>query len=115
MPQKSTLRCCCGQDCAKCTIYRATVNNDDTLRRRAQQFYRDTFGREFPLEAFSCLGVFSDTVFVLCRECPWVDCCRQHGVALCEDCEKYPCPALRDYRARYIEPYQGTDVISNER
>ena len=68
------MRCCCGMDCAKCIIYRATVCHDDALRVRAQTYYHDTFGCDIPLSDFQCLGVFSDTVFPPCRECPWVKC-----------------------------------------
>ena len=99
------MRCCCGMDCAKCIIYRATVCHDDALRVRAQTYYHDTFGCDIPLSDFQCLGVFSDTVFPPCRDCPWVKCCREHGVASCEACASYPCPEIRVYREKYVETY----------
>lgn len=90
-------------------IYLATVRDDDTLRARAQLLYRDTFGRDIPLAEFHCLGVFSECVFFLCRECPWVKCCRQHGVAACEECERFPCPEIRDYREKHVNRYNVTE------
>ena len=104
--KKNTMRCCCGMDCAQCLIYRATVRDDDGLRAEAQNYYRQNLGLELPLEAFSCLGVFSQTVFSLCRECPWVKCCEKHGIASCEVCENYPCPEIQEYLAGYVEPYR---------
>ena len=94
--------CCCGHDCARCVTYQATVRDDDALRARAQTFYRETFGRELPLEAFRCLGGRSEQVFVLCRECPWIQCCRKRGIAACEECGDYPCPELAAYREKYV-------------
>lgn len=102
---KTEIRCCCGMNCAHCLIYRATAREDDTLRVKAQTYYRNELGCDLPLEDFSCRGVFSDKVFRLCRECPCVRCCEQHGVAACEACERYPCPEIREYLARYVEPY----------
>ena len=97
-----TLRCCCGQDCTQCIIYRATVREDEDLRARAKALYRDILGRDLPLEKFYCLGVFSDTVFPLCGECPWVACCKERGVAACEECPNFPCPEIREYREKYV-------------
>ena len=34
---------CCGHDCGRCVTYLATVQDDDGLRRQAQQFYREAF------------------------------------------------------------------------
>lgn len=90
-------------------IYRATVRDDEDLRIRAQEYYRETFGQEIPLEQFTCLGVHSDVVFPLCRECPWVQCCRRHGIVSCEACKDYPCAALREYRTKYVESYPITE------
>ena len=92
-------------DCTACIIYRATVRNDENLRARAQAYYRDTLGKELPLAEFYCLGVFSDTVFSLCRGCPWVQCCRDRGIVSCEDCTEFPCPEIAEYRKRYVDPY----------
>ena len=102
LDKNPTLRCCCGQDCAQCIIYRATVQNDEPLRARAKAVYRDVLGRDLPTEEFYCLGVFSPIVFSLCRECPWVACCKKHGVRYCDDCSEFPCSAIQEYRAKYV-------------
>lgn len=94
--------CFCGHDCSRCVTYQATVRDDDALRMRSQSFYRETFGQDLPIEAFHCLGGRSEQVFSLCRECPWIKCCRERGIGSCEECAEYPCPALGAYQEKYV-------------
>lgn len=94
--------CCCGHDCSRCVTYLATVREDEALRKQSQAFYRETFGIELPPDEIRCLGIDSDCVLSLCRECPWVKCCREKGIGACEECAEYPCEALAAYRERYV-------------
>lgn len=94
--------CCCGHDCSRCVTYLATVRQDESLRRRAQRFYEENFGRHIPAEEIRCLGIRSDCVLSLCRECPWWKCCEQRGITRCEECEEYPCAPLAAYREKYV-------------
>lgn len=94
--------CFCGHDCSRCITYLATLHDDDTLRLRAQAFYRETFSRDVPLEQIHCRGGRSDDVFFLCRECPFAQCCRERGLTSCAACADEPCDSLRAYQAQYV-------------
>lgn len=94
--------CYCGHDCSRCLTYLATINNDDNLRKQSQKFYKDEFGINISLEDIHCLGGRSENVFYLCKECPWVKCCRDRGIEACSDCADYPCKALKEYQEKYV-------------
>lgn len=85
------LPCYCGHDCSKCVTYIATQTNSDDLRRQAQNFYKETFGLDIPLEKFYCDGGRSKNVFELCKECPFKKCCIERGIDACRQCSEYPC------------------------
>ena len=95
-------KCYCGHDCARCITYIATQRNDDNLRRQSQSFYKERFGLDIPLEKFNCEGGRSPNVFELCKECPFVKCCKQHNVDSCSKCPEYPCKEISAYKAKYV-------------
>lgn len=99
---KKKCKCCCGHDCARCITYIATQRKDDSLRRLSQRFYKEQFGLDIPLEKFNCNGGRSDNIFELCKECPFVKCCKQHNVDSCSKCPEYPCKEISDYKAKYV-------------
>lgn len=96
------LPCYCGYDCSKCITYIATQTNDDDLRRQSQNFYKESFGLDIPLEKFYCDGGRSKNVFELCKECPFKKCCIERGIDSCSKCSEYPCPEVSDYQQRYV-------------
>lgn len=96
------LPCYCGHDCSKCITYIATQTNDDDLRRQSQNFYKESFGLDIPLEKFYCDGGRSKNVFELCKECPFKKCCIERGIDSCSKCSEYPCPEVSDYQQRYV-------------
>ena len=95
-------KCYCGHDCARCITYIATQRKDDSLRRLSQRFYKEQFGLDIPLEKFNCNGGRSDNIIELCKECPFVKCCKQHNVDSCSKCPEYPCKEISDYKAKYV-------------
>jgi hypothetical protein len=94
--------CYCGHDCEKCVTYLATKNNDDGLRTKSKKFYNETFGLDIPLSQFNCEGGRSENVFALCRDCPFMKCCKEHGVNACNDCPHYPCNDIAEYQAKHV-------------
>lgn len=102
LTKKNDIPCFCDHDCARCVTYLATVNNDNELRKQSQQFYKETFGFEIPLEDIHCLGGRSDDIFKLCLDCPWMKCCRERSLDACSECGEYPCKPLAEYPAKYI-------------
>lgn len=97
-----SMECYCGHDCARCNTYIATQRNDDILRKKSQGFYKETFGLDIPLEEFNCEGGRSDNRFGLCRDCPFVKCCKKHYVSSCGECPEYPCKEISDYQIKYV-------------
>ena len=94
--------CFCGHDCARCVTYLATVRDDPDMRLRAQNFYRETFSLDIPVQAVCCLGGRSERVMELCRDCPWMRCCRERGLDACGECPDFPCVPLAEYREKYV-------------
>ena len=94
--------CFCGHDCSRCLTYLATVNNDDNLRRKSQQFYKDEFNLDIPLQKIHCLSGRSDDVFYLCKNCPWMKCAKEKGLSGCSECTEYPCKPLAEYQRKYV-------------
>ncbi len=97
-----SLPCYCGHDCSRCITYIATQKNDDDLRRQSQSFYRERFSLDIPLEKFNCEGGRSENVFELCKNCPFVKCCKERNVNSCSKCPEYPCKEISDYQAKYV-------------
>ena len=100
--ETNQLICFCGHDCSRCVTYLATVRNDDELRKQSQEFYKTEFGRDIPFSEIHCMGGRSDDAFTLCRECPWMKCCRERGLDRCADCGEYPCKPLAEYSWKYV-------------
>lgn len=72
------------------------------LRRQSQSFYKERFGLDIPLEKFNCEGGRSQNVFELCKECPFVKCCKERSVDSCSKCPGYPCKEISDYQVKYV-------------
>lgn len=96
------LLCYCGHDCARCLTYLATINNDEELRKQSQSFYKTEFGMDIPLADIHCLGGHSEDIFYLCKECPFIKCCKEHSIEMCCDCPKYPCKDIKEYQEKYV-------------
>lgn len=97
-----SMPCYCGHDCSRCVTYIATKMNDDGLRKQAQAFYKEALSLDLPLEKFNCEGGRNQRVFELCRDCPFVKCCKMHNVDSCKDCPQYPCEAISRYQEKYV-------------
>ena len=102
-------RCYCGHDCTRCVTYQATIRKDDALRRKAQVFYRNAFSIELSLSEILCLGGRSDQICTLCRDCPFIRCCREHAVEFCRDCLAYPCERISEYEQKYVNQCNQID------
>lgn len=44
----------------------------------------------------------SQNVFELCKECPFVKCCKERSVDFCSKCPEYPCKEILDYQVKYV-------------
>ena len=94
--------CYCSHDCSRCLTYHATINNDEDLRKQSQEFYKTEFGIDIPLKEIHCLGGRSEDIFYLCKECPFIKCCKEHGVEMCSACSNFPCEKIKGYQEKYV-------------
>jgi hypothetical protein len=86
----------CGISCSDCPAYRATMANDDELRR-------DVAGKwgsdAFPLtpDDIHCLGcpVMDGEVMEFVKKCKVRLCASSKGVVNCAHCEAYACDLLQ--------------------
>lgn len=110
----SEMRCFCGHDCSKCNTYLATVNDDDSLRLASRFFYSSEFGVELDLGCIRCSGGRSDDVFILCKDCPFVKCCRERKISSCKECSDYPCERISEYEKKYVNKCNQIRRSENE-
>jgi len=108
--------CYCGHDCGRCLTYLATVRDNTALRKQSQKFYRDEMDLSLPLSAFRCLGGHAkdEDVFAPCRDCPFRNCCRERELSSCEECDRFPCQMLEEYRKRYVNRCNQTDLGASD-
>lgn len=97
-----SMQCYCGHDCSRCVTYIATKTHDDRLRKQAQTFYKEKLGLDIPLEKLNCEGGRTQRVFELCKDCPFVKCCKTHNVDACKNCPEYPCEEIAQYQEKYV-------------
>ncbi|MBQ5998888.1 MAG: DUF3795 domain-containing protein [Treponema sp.] len=51
---------CCGLDCRKCDAYIATMNNDESLRKKTAELWSKLNGVEITPEMINCTGCRMD-------------------------------------------------------
>ncbi|MDD6980622.1 MAG: DUF3795 domain-containing protein [Clostridia bacterium] len=87
----------CGLDCEKCDARKATIQDDDTLRREVAKLWSELNGVEITAEMIHCTGCrvpgaktpYCDGL------CPIRACAREKGYATCGDCPACAdCPTL---------------------
>ena len=79
---------CCGLDCERCKARLATVNDDDSLRRKVAKEWSELNGVEITPEMINCVGCRIDGVKTpYCESlCPIRPCAMGRGVETCGDC-----------------------------
>lgn len=88
----SELEATCGLFCGACSVYIATKEDPERLKRISSKF-------EIPEEAALCLGCGSDKRFASCEGCGFSACAKGKGVAFCSECQDFPCRELKDFQA----------------
>ena len=86
----------CGLDCESCEARIATVNNDDSLRRKVAVLWSELNGVEITPEIIHCVGCRIDGVKTTYCEslCPIRQCAMERDMETCgacgamESCEK---------------------------
>lgn len=109
------IRAVCGVLCSPrtCEVFKATVTNDDELRRRCfarwQEIANEHWGVELRLEDLNCRGcILSDDAVFAPKYCPIADCAKKKGYSNCGRCPGWKacgwlanlhkdCPEAREY------------------
>jgi hypothetical protein len=84
----NTLIAFCGLDCEKCEARKATVNNDDELRKAVAKKWSEFNHVEITPDMINCLGCRSEGPKTpYCEKyCPIRKCARKKGFTTCGDC-----------------------------
>ena len=98
----NVLICYCGHDCSKCLTFRATLFNDEAMRKRSAYFYKAEFNQDLPLQSLYCLSGKSDEIMEGCHQCPYMKCCKENNLDSCSDCSDYPCKMIEWYLEKYV-------------
>lgn len=104
------MKAMCGIDCTRCKTFRATIDNDDGMRREIQTYYRK-IGIDIEIKDLRCHGCQSDKQMPACAGCPYRNCGKEKGLASCNECAEYPCESLRWYTQKYIKPSIGRLIM----
>jgi hypothetical protein len=86
----------CGISCSDCPAFKATVANDDDLRRDVAEKWSSD---EYPINAkdVNCLGCIDidNPVMSFVGKCRVRLCAAEKGVETCASCEDYACEVLQ--------------------
>jgi len=87
---------CCGLDCATCDARKATITNDDILRKQTAENWSVQFNAEITPEMINCTGCREEGAkFAHCAECEIRNCVQEKGFNTCGDCKELEnCPKV---------------------
>lgn len=79
---------CCGLDCENCDARKATVNNDDALRKKTAKQWAEANDAPIKPEHINCMGCRTEGVkYLYCSDlCPVRKCVSEKGYDTCADC-----------------------------
>lgn len=80
---------CCGLDCSACDARRATINNDNELRRKVAKLWSELNDVTITAEMINCSGCRTEGVKTpFCQSlCPIRLCVNGKGYSTCGDCK----------------------------
>ncbi len=88
----------CGLICSDCEAYKATVTNDDELRRTTSKNWSKVYGADILPEHINCLGCMQDSVKIgHCSDCKMRECVVSKGYENCSECDEYPCEMMEEF------------------
>lgn len=78
----------CGLNCETCDARKATLNNDDELRKKTAKLWSQLNNTEITTEMINCTGCREEGVKTpFCNAmCPIRKCARERNVNTCGDC-----------------------------
>ncbi len=88
----SELAAACGLFCGSCSVYIATKEDPERLKRISLKF-------GITEETALCFGCGSEKRFAACAGCGFSACAKGKGLGFCSECKDFPCKELRDFQA----------------
>lgn len=101
----------CGLDCAQCGAYKATVTNDDGMRRATAKEWSEMFGATVDPLSINCLGCRSEQLFSHCKECNIRACGSERAVDNCAVCGDYGCSKNAEFMSMAPEAKENLENI----
>ena len=101
----------CGLDCAQCGAYKATVANDDDMRRATAKEWSAMFGAAVDPLSVNCLGCSSELLFSHCAECNIRACGVEKAVDNCAVCSDYGCSKNVEFLSMAPEAKENLEKI----
>ncbi|WP_310602580.1 helix-turn-helix domain-containing protein [Anaerosporobacter sp.] len=88
---------CCGSNCFTCDTLKATLTDDDELRKKESEKLKNNFNIDVDYMQINCFGCTSNNRYASCiSNCPWHPCCEKHNATRCNKCKQYPCNKIND-------------------
>ena len=89
----------CGLSCSDCLAYKATVKNDDELRKKTAEQWSAMFNADIDWKTINCLGCRQEedgTFFSYCSICGIRTCAVGKGHETCADCSDFGCARVSE-------------------
>jgi len=95
---------CCGLNCTTCDAWRATVNNDDELRKATAEKWSVQFNAPgISAEMINCTGCREEGAkFSHCADCEIRNCVKNKGFETCGDCQEMEKCSLLEGILKYV-------------
>lgn len=87
-----TLAAVCGLYCGACTLYIATQEDPERLKKIAERF-------QVTEDVVKCYGCRSRKRGPYCRMCKMTACASERGIDFCVECTDYPCEELKQFQS----------------
>ncbi|UOO38170.1 DUF3795 domain-containing protein [Oscillospiraceae bacterium CM] len=81
----------CGIVCSDCPAYKATMADDDDLRRQTAAEWSAKFHADVLPDSIRCRGCRSDELFDFSKVCAVRQCCMEKKLEHCGVCPLFPC------------------------
>jgi hypothetical protein len=82
----------CGLFCPACTIYIATKEGPQRLKKLAEL-------SNLSVEDMKCYGCRSEKRIPYCEKCKMAKCTAEKGIDFCGECKEYPCEELEKFQS----------------
>ncbi|MBN1796934.1 MAG: DUF3795 domain-containing protein [Spirochaetales bacterium] len=89
----------CGLMCSECNAYKATLKNDDELRKKTAREWSAMFNVSIDWKIINCLGCQQEEkakLFSHCLVCGIRLCALEKGFATCADCPDFGCEKVSE-------------------